>query len=486
MTPLHTTLGITLLACLSIPASVFAKPDVKAKEYATNGVLSEDALIEFLIDYHDIPYTALRPSGTKAPPTPASKRAYGPLSDSLYGFRTALNGKSPPYTPSEVERLLPPTPSAATQYEKLPRWRKIPVITEPLQKNTDYISYTEKPGGRLQTYEGTTGDIIEQKTALKADKTVSPSSFYQVRRSSIGPLRLRRTVDSIMDYRLDKFNWDSWLKTETTIMPPDLLAAPGAKIGYSDNRLERGNGAWSAEGALVLPLHSIDNPLAPSDGSGIEKPGTTTWIGHAGLAVSWKIEEQEKPNTQDIDELKLSIPLGAGYSGTLGEFFIGTEPYYQTDTDFDGGIVGATASFEYSAGEYLGTFGKLTTLGARDLSMRIRAIGLVDYSDVRDTSPYIKRTLDDDWFRLGAQFSIEFGLFPTDTLSKQPPITIGASYRFMQEVGDDNGGYSDFFKANATLWLSPNAGLTLEYQKGETPVADKDIDLITLGLELKL
>jgi hypothetical protein len=48
-----------------------------------------------------------------------------------------------------------------------------------------------------------------------------------------------------------------------------------------------------------------------------------------------------------------------------------------------------------------------------------------------------------------------------------------------------DGIYSDLFKASTTYWINRYAGLTLEYQKGDTPVADKAIDLLTFGLQLR-
>jgi hypothetical protein len=63
-------------------------------------------------------------------------------------------------------------------------------------------------------------------------------------------------------------------------------------------------------------------------------------------------------------------------------------------------------------------------------------------------------------------------------------LDAGVSYQFLEKVSG-SGGYSHLFKAHTTLWLIENAGITLAYSKGNTPVAVKPIDLITLGLELK-
>jgi hypothetical protein len=45
--------------------------------------------------------------------------------------------------------------------------------------------------------------------------------------------------------------------------------------------------------------------------------------------------------------------------------------------------------------------------------------------------------------------------------------------------------YSHLFSAHSTLWFVKNFGKTLQYSKGETPVAAQPTDLVSLGLEFK-
>ena len=86
----------------------------------------------------------------------------------------------------------------------------------------------------------------------------------------------------------------------------------------------------------------------------------------------------------------------------------------------------------------------------------------------------------DDWMRAGATVSLDFRL-GGEVFN---PLDIGVSYQFLGALSG-SGNYSELFKPHATWWLSESAGLTLEYSKGDTPVADKSIDLLTLGLEFK-
>jgi hypothetical protein len=157
----------------------------------------------------------------------------------------------------------------------------------------------------------------------------------------------------------------------------------------------------------------------------------------------------------------------------------------QTDSHFDSQFVGMTAALEYRGDSLIGQIGNfrpLTTIGKRNMDWRVRGIGLMDYSDTRQTSPFTRRTLGDDWMRYGLETAFELGLF--DSSGKKQPILLSFSHRFMDTISGQ-GGYSDYLKASLSVWLSDFAGITAEYQKGETPVADQPIDLFTIGFELR-
>lgn len=480
---LHHFRVVPALALLAFAMSSHAKNNIKLDDYATNGLISTEALVELVIDYYDIPYVELRPKVAKPSyprdkmlaPTAASKADHPKVFVVQQRLFNRSRGTGGPYKVDEVKKALDQPDSALAQYDAQPGIMKLTGITQPYARQTTYYAGKDGTGEYPRTVSGSPGDIMRQTEQLKSDPEINVNDAPRLSsKASLGPFQLRRSVASTLDYNVEAFKWKPWLGTNSSmIKPEDLASIQGAKIGYSDNRLLDGGGAWSSEGALIYPFHYVSLSQEREDR-----------FFHAGLATSWKLEEQEKAGTSDIDELKFSAPAGLGLHFNETLFFIQAEPYFHTDTDFDSGIVGATASFEFKMLHGLGSYFPVGKFGSNTLYARFRAVGLVDYSDVQDTSPYIKRSLNDDWFRVGAVASFDMGLYPPN--AKQPPITIGASYRFMQEVGDDNGGYSDLFKANATMWLSPNAGLTLEYQKGETPVADKDIDIITLGLELKL
>ena len=109
-----------------------------------------------------------------------------------------------------------------------------------------------------------------------------------------------------------------------------------AIIGYSNNYLVGGNGAWSTEGALIWPFHGIYEPN-----------GTDSLLVHAGFATSWKNESPQKIGQASVDELRFSLPMAAvmqqDWLPDRGQIIAQLEPYLQTDSHFDSQFVGMTA-----------------------------------------------------------------------------------------------------------------------------------------------
>jgi hypothetical protein len=158
------------------------------------------------------------------------------------------------------------------------------------------------------------------------------------------------------------------------------------------------------------------------------------------------------------------------------------KPYFQTDFSFQDEIYGASASAEFVGGVfgsqlYIGGF---QNLGPSGLQYQLRVIPKLDYSVTERGGPYTDRKPGDDWFRLGGTFSLDLRLGGESF----NPLDFGVSYSLLQTVSG-SGGYSGLFKTHVTWWVSENIGPSLEYTKGETPVADKPIDLLALTLELK-
>ena len=65
-----------------------------------------------------------------------------------------------------------------------------------------------------------------------------------------------------------------------------------------------------------------------------------------------------------------------------------------------------------------------------------------------------------------------------------PALETVAAYQMLAGI-TGAPDYSDLLSLSGKLWLNPFAGFTVEYQRGDTPVAQKAIKLLTIGLELK-
>jgi len=280
-----------------------------------------------------------------------------------------------------------------------------------------------------------------------------------------GPLRLRQSTDE-------------WGET-----PGDnkLKDVRGATLGFTDNRLIAGSGVWNSKGVVDYPIHQN---WQGGPGESLE----AIW----GPAFEWDIAQTEEDGMSGVEELGVSIPAtfywspGAGFireGETISSrlWVIQGKPYFQSD--FSGGheIFGSTVSAEYVGGIggdfYLGGF---QNIGNSGMQYRMRAVGKVDYSATERGGVFTSRMEGDDWFRVGGEFSYNLRL----GAETHNPIDFGVAYLLLDSL-DGQGGYSDLFSTHATFWINKYAGLTFEYREGETPVADQQVDMISLGLELK-
>ncbi len=460
------------IAALVATAGVTTAAD--PKDYAdSSGMISKKAFVEFVIDDLEIPYGKLRPEDTIDAPTFESKMAVPEIAGAVAHIRNF------PISVDDLREKYQITPGTPLEkYRALPAWRKAEGVTTPHLEQSAYYPRKDGKPSELKTIKGDPGDILEFQQNLKKGKVYDVSGAKPVRKSSLGPIMLRKEFGSLADYNIDSYDWEKWLGVTGTAAN-ELKAIQGARISYSNDFSSSGNG-WSTEGALILPYHQLwygDSVLQD-----VEESDRYQWKAvHAYLALSWQLEEKETAGQSDIESLKLSAPIGWSRSKSDHFIFLLAEPYYHTDFHFDGSIYGATASFEYANPNLYGFYKPITSM--EGLYYRFRAQGLLDGSEVTSTSDYTTRTTDDDWFRIGGKVSFELGLFQASR--ENTPVTLGVSYQCFDGLGGGNPKFSDLLKVNLTYWLNDYAAISAEYQQGETPIADKDIDLITFGLQLR-
>lgn len=311
----------------------------------------------------------------------------------------------------------------------------------------------KKPG-----WKKITGVTVAKPLGEKGDK------------GSLGPIRLRKSGSELAK---------------------NSSNAKGALIGFSDNRLINGGGAWNTQGALGYPVKFFFQ----------HGPGRSTEF-EITPVFGWNLAEAEGTAEYEVNELDFSLPVivyispgGNKMTGTYEKnisaasdrgfsrlWIVTAKPYFQTDFDFRHEIYGIEASAEY-VGYLFGSklyFGGFQSIASNGLQYQLRVIPRVDYSETEKGGIHTTRQEGDDWFRLGGQVALDFRIGEEYFNS----LDIGTSYQFFEALSGQ-GGYSDLFNTYATWWLSENAGMTLEYSKGNTPVAAQKIDLVILGLEFK-
>jgi hypothetical protein len=152
-----------------------------------------------------------------------------------------------------------------------------------------------------------------------------------------------------------------------------------------------------------------------------------------------------------------------------------------TDFSFKGLVSGASFSYSPNVFDDISGFGINTGykgLGHTPLMYRLGLVPSVDYNHLFSTSRFITRKTQTDYFRLGGK--VEAGLITKG----YPSIEAIASYQPLIGISGAPD-YSYLLSLSGKLWFNKNVGFSLDYQRGETPVAQKNLDLLTAGLEVK-
>lgn len=424
----------TFLASLLIAASAIAADEkVTAKSFARpDGKLSQREAALYIAYRDKEPLSRFMKPGET---TLNWNMVMAAMADKLDDLRSKT-GHVAPWTWQELDAAFPAKKTPAEEAAALPAWKKIEGLTK--------------------------------------EKKLGPNGSA----GSLGPLRLRKSTADVMQTAADP------KKT--------LKDVKGATFGFSDNFLLDGNGAWNSEGVLDYPIKFYRQG---------DRPGQSFEL-QVGPATEWKLAETQEKNKNDVQELNFSVPLTLFVSpgrekmkGTYEEnmaaagntifsqlWVIQSKPYFQTDFSFQHEIYGVEASVEFIGGVFGGPLylGGFHNVGDSGLQYQLRAIPKLDYSATERGGQYTTRRPGDDWFRVGGMVSLDFRLGGKSF----NPLDVGVSYQFMDTLSG-SGDFADLLKTHATWWLSENAGLTLEYSKGDTPVAMKQIDLVTLGLEFK-
>ncbi len=309
---------------------------------------------------------------------------------------------------------------------------------------------------------------LEQSRHIRAKETKplhldglfrSPS---EVNGKSLGPLLLRKDINSI---------------------EKDVHEAEGAQFSYSNDR-KAGGTSWQTEGALVYPITNAKGTASPIPKAGSTTKGDTTKL---LPSISWRVNKSGKDGNGDIEELQLQVSyirsINLGNGGWLRNTEVSAAPYLLSDFSLDGLVWGAmvkvTPYIKSTEGpEMLAINAGYISLGSAPLMYRFAAVPLLDFNHLSRTSRFITRDGKDTYLRGG--LNTELGIRTRGF----PAFETIVSYQGFESLAGASG-YSDLASFSGKLWLNEFAAFTAKYQKGETPVAQKAVNLFTAGIELK-
>ncbi len=320
------------------------------------------------------------------------------------------------------------------------------------------------------TYAKDENKSDSNNTISKLAKLTYKTKVSKDTNSTFGPVRLREKYE----------DWDKGLKE-----------VDGAFISYANDRIED-TGIWQSKGALIYPISKRYQPRRDSE----------DWnkFVYTKLALLPTIKWNRQANTE---ELSFYLPIDYAIShrvrrerdssGNLKGLAQWRDDYYfslsyMTDFDFEGAMI--NVEFKYEPTVMFGERFKTGSWhGLMDNSNRestgivylLRIIPGLIYSRVLSESAYIDRQEHDNIFAITTSLELRFKLF-----GKSSPWEVYGTYNIWYDFSGDLDGYSDILKIGSTWWLNDNVGLSLKYEKGDTPLTNKEIDLVTLNLQLRL
>lgn len=292
---------------------------------------------------------------------------------------------------------------------------------------------------------------LEKPGVLRVPRTSTHGSF--------GPILLRRSAD----------DWSS-----------PVGSAAGALFSYANDR-RRDRSSWTAEGALIYPLHFRRDTEPRRTGSPLHSQSLRLMP-----SVGWKFVDLRGGNDDEINELTFKTPFvwsaNLANRGALRNVDVSLSPYILTDHQLDGGVAGVSLDLlayvqTASSGFALNTGYKGLAPGSR-VFYQLGFVPTLDFHRRLSDSPYLPRTADDEHLRLGGK------ALAAIRTRHYPSLELKASYQWFSRLA---GGpeHSDLLALTAKAWFTENVAASFEHQDGETPIARREIDLSTLGLELR-
>ncbi len=279
-----------------------------------------------------------------------------------------------------------------------------------------------------------------------------------------GPIKIRQKVE---DWRIK-----------------DITKVNGASISYFDDRIEN-SGTWATQGSIIYPIVGTKQRKNPTSSG----PVYEEWA--LLPSIQWARDTNQ-------NELSFKLPISYYVSHTVNRkrdtsgklvglsewndnFYV--TPFYMTDFSFEGAMIGVELTYEpiIQVGSQFQTGSWISPFENSDIAYLFRVIPGINYSRVLSESSFIERKENDG--KLAITAKLELGFMP---FGENIPWEIHGTYDLSYDFTGDSNAYLDKWTANTTWWITDNVGLDLKYEKGDTPLTEKEIDLVTLNFEFRL
>ena len=237
----------------------------------------------------------------------------------------------------------------------------------------------------------------------------------------------------------------------------DFKRFKGASLLFTSD-FENNNDIFQAKGAIFRPI-KISSKKVPS-GSNMVFTGAAINPG-----VSFDRKDNSSSDDQDVNvlEFRLGSELEFSGGGFVDSLYLRTSLLYETDFDFNTGILGGELQLEpvklgtgIGAGRKLGFF-----------SYRLR--------------PILHLEGGENYFRIGPKLSLK--IWPEGTLER---FTLATDYEFYQTLLS-NSETRDLFNVSLTFRLDEGGNTTFRvgYRSGEVSLDRQDVNEFSLGFGLK-
>ncbi len=351
------TFALILSLILTSPVLIFAGSKPSPNEFkGVNEYLEEPELIQFFLAYYEISYAYVHRINPPQVFIDAEegdiRRAKEKLA--VYSYLLALYDKyTKPYTPVKV---------------------------------LAYVNDKSPPE-------------IEEELATEEENTWSLFKPYQKEKSNwrFGQLMFRQKVED-------------WNKGVGDV--------EGVFVSYADNRLKE-NRTWATKGSISYPVQFFSE----SKGEGEDSNPNYNYGNFAIIpSIKWNYFDLSDDETKDAEELTFitsfyssvshkidgfdAYSARSGLSSFRSDFYL--SPFYSTDFDFDGEILGTNLTYEpvmqFGESFQTGSWHKLTE--SLPPAYLLRFIPGLTYSHVASEGPFIKREKNDDSFGTTASFEL--------------------------------------------------------------------------------